>query len=103
MGMSSSSWCTRDRETRGCPGHIKIREGLREIGVRPNAPLFRALLTTKAIVIDEAHELLPKAKVQELLSLNILSAHPDSTYTFHDRHVMRFMERAAASRRGWWR
>ena len=79
---------------------IKIREGLREVGVRPNAPLFRALLTTKAIVIDEAHELLPKAKVQELLSLNILSAHPDSTYTFHDRHVMRFMERAAATDAG---
>ena len=77
---------------------IKIREGLREVGVRPNAPLFRALLTTKAIVIDEAHELLPKAKVQELLSLNILSAHPDSTYTFHDRHVMRFMERATSRR-----
>ena len=95
-GTSSKSVDAISREL-----DVKVREGLREVGVRPNAPLFRALLTMKAIAIDEAHELLPKAKVQELLNLNILSAHPDSTYTFHDRHVMRFMERAAASQ--WWR
>ena len=28
------------------------------------------------------------------------SAHPDGTYAFHDRHVMRFMERAAATDAG---
>ena len=35
-----------------------------------------------------------ESKVQELLRLNILLAHPDGTYSFHDRHVTRFMQRA---------
>ena len=76
---------------------IKARDNLRRAGVCVTAPLFCKLLSSTCIDKDAAHELLPESKVQELLSLNILSAHPDGTYTFHDRHVARFMERAASS------
>ena len=74
----------------------KARVALRRAGVPSSAPLFGSLLSVSSIVEDDAHELLPEDKVQELLRLNILSAHPDHTYTFHNRHVVRFMERAAA-------
>ena len=80
----------------------KTEVNLLRVGVDPTAPLFRALLSSKSVKEIVAFKLMPENKVQELLSLNILSAHPDSTYTFHDRHVTRFMERAAAHRRGWW-
>ena len=72
----------------------KTEEDLQQAGVSPNAELFRALLSLKRIKRSKAHEMLPKAQVEELLSLNVLLAHPDRTYTFHDRHVVRFMERA---------
>ena len=77
---------------------------LLRVGVIPTAPLFRALLSSRSVDKDVAHKLMPEYKVQELLRLNILSAHPDGTYAFHDRHVMRFMERASGGhRRGrWW-
>ena len=74
----------------------KTELDLWKAAVSPSAPLFRALLTSKRIKMRAAHELLPESKVQELLHMNILSAHPDRTYTFHDRHVERFIERAAA-------
>ena len=77
---------------------IKVEEDLQQVGVPPTAPLFRALLSSASMERGEAHHLLPKHKVQELLSANILSAHPDRTYTFHDRHVARFMARAAADK-----
>lgn len=81
---------------------IKARDNLRKAGVRATAPLFWKLLSSSCIDIDAAHDLLPESKVQELLRLNILSAHPDGTYTFYDRHVARFMERATPNRRRWW-
>ena len=71
----------------------KTEEDLQQAGVSPDALLFRSLLALKRIKRNKAHEMLPKAQVQELLSLNILLAHPDRTYSFHDRHVERFMER----------
>lgn len=71
----------------------KTEEDLQEAGVSPDALLFRSLLSLKRINRNKAHEMLPQAQVQELLSLNILLAHPDRTYTFHDRHVERFMAR----------
>ncbi len=71
----------------------KTEEDLQQAGVSPDALLFRSLLSLKRIKRNKAHELLPKTQVQELLSLNILLAHPDRTYTFHDRHVERFMAR----------
>jgi hypothetical protein len=75
---------------------IKTEEDLQRVGICPTAPLFRALLASNSLERSKAHYLLPESKVQELLSLNVLSAHPDRTYTFHDRHVERFMERAVA-------
>ena len=80
----------------------KTEVNLLRVGVDPTAPLFRTLLSSNSVKEVVAFKLMPENKVQELLSLNILSAHPDSTYTFYDRHAMRFMQRAAASRRGSW-
>jgi hypothetical protein len=75
----------------------KTEEDLQRVGIGPTAPLFRALLASNSLVRSKAHALVPESKVQELLRLNILSAHPeDRTYTFHDRPVARFMERAVA-------
>ena len=71
----------------------KTEEDLQQAGVSPDALLFRSLLSLKRIKRNKAHEMLPKARVQELLSLNILLAHPDRTYTFYDRHVENFMAR----------
>ena len=78
----------------------KTEVKLLRVSVDSTAPLFQALLSSKRVKEVVAHKLMPENKVQELLNLNILSAHPDSTYTFHDRHVMRFMERAAATDAG---
>ena len=75
---------------------------LLKVGVSPTAPLFRALLRRSRIKMAAAQQLLAESKLQALLSANILSAHPDRTYTFHVRHVACFMARAAAKRR-WWR
>ena len=71
----------------------KTEEDLQQAGVSPDALLFRSLLSLKRIKRNKALEMLPEAQVQELLSLNILFAHPDRTYSLHDRHVERFMER----------
>ena len=78
----------------------KTEARLLRVGVDSTAPLFRALVSSKIVKEAVAHKLIPESKVQELLSLNILSAHPDGTYAFHDRHVMRFMERAVATDAG---
>ena len=88
-GLFSNSLDAINREL-----DIKMRDSLRKVGVCATEPLFCKLLLASRIDMDTAHELLPKSKVQELLRLKILSAHPDGTYTFRDRHVTRFMERA---------
>ena len=88
-GLSSKSLDAISREL-----DIKTRDSLRKVGVRATEPLFCKLLSSSCIDMDTAHELLPESKVQELLRLNILLAHPDGTYSFHDRHVTRFMQRA---------
>jgi len=75
----------------------KTEADLLRAGVSPKAKFFKALLSLKRIKQSKAHVLLPEAKISELLRLNILQAHPDQTYTFHDRHVLRFMERAAGT------
>jgi hypothetical protein len=69
-------------------------------GVSPTAPLFRAMLPVNRIEMPAAQHLLPESKLQALLSSNILSAHADRTYTFHDRHVERFVQRANGFVRG---
>jgi hypothetical protein len=75
----------------------KTELDLWKAGVSPSAPLFRALLSSNRIKMLAAQQLLPESKLQALLSLNILSAHADLTYTFHDRHVERFLKRANES------
>ena len=84
---------------------VQMRLNLRRAGVRSDAPLFRALLAARGrLPADRAEQLLPAAQLERLLALNILSAHPDRTYTFHDRHAALFMERAnRGAGRAWWR
>ena len=68
----------------------QTRVHLQRAGVGASDPLIAALLSAGRIDQDRAHELLSELKTMELLSANILSAHPDRTYSFHDRHVARF-------------
>lgn len=91
-----SNYGASSRSVDAISRELDIQTGvdLLHVGLRPDAPLFRALLSANAIATGKAHALLPGAKLQQLLSRNILSAHPDGTYTFHDRHVLRYMVRA---------
>lgn len=84
---------------------VETRDSLRRAGVSPSAPLFRALLLRGQVESADALAMLPEATLQKLLSLNVLSAHPDRTYTFHDRHTQQFFARAGCGRRKWllWR
>lgn len=71
---------------------------LKGAGVSPTHPLFRALLTSGALRESAVLEFLPKAKVAELLCLNILAVHPTGMYTVNNRLVT-FLIR---SRSRWW-
>jgi energy-coupling factor transporter ATP-binding protein EcfA2 len=64
------------------------------LGVSPSAPLFQALACDGRVKESAAAAMLEDAKLQELLRLNILSVHPDSTYSFGTRHVARFIAQA---------
>ena len=75
---------------------------LHRLGVRPTHALFREMLLAPRIRARRAHQLMPEATVHALLSANILSAHPDRTYTFHDRHVERFFRAHDAARWRWY-
>lgn len=74
------------------------------LGVLPTDPQFRALVTSGGRVTESAvAALLDDAKLQELLRLNILSTHADRTYSFNNRHVALFVQRAVEGERWWWR
>jgi len=82
----------------------KTAADLIRLGVSPTAPLFRALVTNGGRVTESAAAaLLDDAKLQELLRLNILSTHADRTYSFNNRHVALFVQRAVEGERWWWR
>ena len=63
--------------------------------------LFRRLAAVGRLNKREAEALVGASKLEALLTSNVLSAHPDRTYTFHARHVEIFIRAsvAAAERR----
>lgn len=81
-----------------------------EVKVPPSAKLFRALVSspTKALGMTIAHQLEDMGKVKLLLQNNILAHHPNHTYTFHNRHVERFVRAKVEAaeeeerKRKWW-
>ena len=69
----------------------KISKALMELDLSPTHSFFQYLASNKSIKTDSA---LAKSGVQVelLLKRNILAAHPNETYTFHDRHVAVWFE-----------
>jgi ABC-type oligopeptide transport system ATPase subunit len=63
--------------------------------------LFRRMVGVGRLNKREAETLVGAVKLEALLKSNVLSAHPDRTYTFHARHVEAFFRAtvAAAERR----
>jgi hypothetical protein len=61
---------------------------LKDLHVSAEHPVFKHLVAYKSIRSDVARDLgMPKELLQALVDSNILSFHPNSTLTFHDRHV----------------
>ena len=77
---------------------VQTRVSLRRAGVRADARLLRLLRSSGRVSADQAEALMPLHHISELLARNILSVHPDRTYTFHDRAVQCFFERAGVRR-----
>lgn len=87
----------------------KTAADLREAGMCPSHPLFAAIAASTSLERHTALALMERARVDALLRLNIVAAHPDGTYTFHSRHVEAYIKSAAqrveldARLRRWWR
>jgi hypothetical protein len=77
------------------------RSAVRAAGLALDAALFRQLVVQGRLNKDPAEVLAGPTKLEALLKGNVLSAHPDRTYTFHARHVEAFFRAsvAAAERR----
>ena len=75
---------------------------LKRAGVPPTHALLRALATSARapLRMTVALELLPADKLAELLSTNILAAHPNGTVTFGGRRVEVLMRELERGR--WW-
>lgn len=66
-----------------------IRKELEKMDLPVNYRLFMKIHKDKMIGTDEALCLgLKQEKIDLLLAANILAAHPNETYTFHDRHAV---------------
>ena len=74
---------------------VQTRLSLRRAGVAADARLLRALRSQRVVGADEAETMMQRDVIERLLAYNILSVHPDRTYTFHDRHVEYFFDTAA--------
>ena len=69
--------------------------------------LFQQLVKHKSVRMDEPLDLgMEQAQLDLLLKNNILSAHPDKTYTFHDRHTAiwfsREVKKCQVKKGAWW-
>jgi len=72
-----------------------------DAGVSASHALFRELVRDGGVCISRNHDLgMPQTTVDWLLAENILSMHPNNTYTFHDRHVAGWFRRQHAA--SWW-
>ena len=71
-----------------------LRGRLLVLKVSPNHALFRQLVKHATIGMDDALGLgMEKAQLDVLLKDKILAAHPNETYTFHDRHTAMWFSR----------
>lgn len=67
---------------------------MQDAGLSVSHPVFRELVRDGRIDTTRPVDLgMANAYVKELLAANILSVHPDQTYTFHDRHVAKWFHR----------
>lgn len=70
--------------------HNASKKRFRDLGVPPSGPFFAELLKHGFVNDGDATTWLSKGDISGLLEGNLLSAHPNGTYTFHSRHVASF-------------
>jgi len=93
QGGSSYSQILADKDE-------ELRNKMTAASVSTSHALFRELLRDLSVPLDRPNDLgMPRTIVDRLLAENILSLHPNSTYTFHDRHAASWFRRQQAS---WW-
>ena len=80
------------------PLDIQVGQDLLLSGVDSSHPLFVALTSSGSLPYDLALQLLKKDTLKELLSHNILAAHPGKTYSFHTHHVETFFQKKGEER-----
>ena len=69
----------------------KTKTDLLDIQLSENHLLFKRLIANSEVGTSETRILgIPNEKIDMLLKKNILMAHANLTYTFHDRHVNRW-------------
>jgi hypothetical protein len=71
----------------------KTKTDLIGLQIQENHPFFKRLIANSNVGTDEATNLdISIEKLELLLKKNILAAHANLTYTFHDRHVSRWFK-----------
>ena len=71
----------------------KTNTDLIDLQISENHLFFKRLIANSNVGTDEAITLgMPIEKLELLLKKNILAAHANLTYTFHDRHVSRWFK-----------
>jgi hypothetical protein len=81
--------------------NAQTEDVLLDVGILPSDKLFETLVdaTNGKVIVSEAHKFVPAAKTEQLLRRNIISQHPDKTYTFHSRNVEVFMRKKVEEHR----
>ena len=70
------------------------------VDVSASHAVFRELARDGFVPLSRTDDLrMTQGLVDRLLAKNILSMHPNSTYTFHDRHVAKWFRRQHAATR----
>jgi hypothetical protein len=64
----------------------KTEKVVKRLGLSTSHPLFKYFVAQGSITTSAAIDFLDADKIDALLKKNILSEHPDETYTFHSRH-----------------
>ena len=67
---------------------------LKEAGLTPTHPLLRALVAEGSLMEDAVLDRVPADALEALLRANVLTLHPDGSYSAHARHVEAFLRRA---------
>jgi hypothetical protein len=98
-----SDWAAKGNEATRADLFRETRKSLRLAGIDPRHEFFQVLLSQKSIDDDPARDMWGEKHVEildTLLSKNIVAGHPNSTYTFHSRHVESFFKAMLPDGRG---